>query len=320
MGTCGKTDPATEITNEIIALLQTGTMPWRRPWKIAGGGMPLRSTGDAYQGINAFLLGIRAAIHGYSSPYWLTFQQAKKLDAHVRKGEKSSLVVYYGTARKRRESADGDAGGEGEGQEAAVDSDGYRFLKSYRVFNAAQIEGLEAEWHPEPEAMPKAGAEPIPELQEFFEAIDIETRFGGNQACYIADLDLVRMPEFERFDSANLFYATWAHELSHATKSPGRLNRSFGASSFGNEPYSKEEICVEFAAVLLGQRLGFTGDHIENHAAYIGSWLKILGGDRRFLFTAAAHAQRAVDYLVAASESGRKAQDPLTSDRVTEAA
>ena len=94
-------DAAQAITDEIIALLEKGTMPWRRPWKIAGGGVPLRHNGERYQGINAFLLGLRAAVTGYRSPYWMTLNQAKGLGACVRKGSKSSVVVYYGTGGKR---------------------------------------------------------------------------------------------------------------------------------------------------------------------------------------------------------------------------
>ena len=300
MATKQKLDVAQQITSEIVALLEKGTMPWRQPWKIAGGGVPLRHSGEGYKGINAFLLGLRAAMMGYSSPYWMTFNQARGLDACVRRGETSSLVVYYGTGKRRDADA---APGTGDG--AAEDGEStYRFLKSYRVFNAAQIDGLDASYHPEPEGDPEIGPEPIPECQAFFEAIDADVVFGGDRACYIPSLDRIHLPELDRFESAGAFYATWCHELGHLTKTPARLDRSFGVSSFGNEAYAKEELCVELAAVLLGQRMGFQADHFENHAAYIGSWLKVLKSETRFLFTAAAHAQRIVDWLDAASAEG----------------
>ena len=66
-------------------------------------------------------------------------------------------------------------------------------------------------------------------------------------------------------------------------------------SSFGNEAYAKEELVACISEALMGQRMGFYADHIDNHAAYIDSWIKVLKGDTRFLFTAAAHAQRAVE-------------------------
>ena len=311
MASTHKLDPATEITNEIIALLEKGTMPWRQPWKIAGGGVPLRHNGERYQGINAFLLGLRATMMGYTSPYWMTFAQAKALDASVRRGERSSTVVYYGTAKKRgteKSDAGSDAGGEDDGREG---SGSYRFLKSYRVFHVSQIEGLDASYHPEPEGDPNDGPEPIPEAQAFFDAIDADVVIGGDRACYVPSFDRIHMPPLVRFERASSYYSTLFHELGHWTKAKDRLDRSFGVSSFGNEAYSKEELCVELAAVIGGQRLGFAADHIENHAAYIASWLKVLKSDTRFLFTAAAHAQRIVDFLVGASEAGAKAKEAI---------
>ena len=299
-------DAAQTITDEIIALLEKGTMPWRRPWTIAGGGVPLRHSGERYQGINAFLLGLRAAMQGYSAPTWMTFNQAKALGGAVRKGSKSSIVVYYGTAGKKAEGGQ-ETGGEGGDGDATGGT--YRFLKNYRVFNVEQIEGLDASYYPEPAGDPTAGPEPIPGCQAFFEAIDIPVTFGGDRACYIPSLDRIHMPYLACFESAGQFYSTWHHELAHATKVPARLDRSFGVSSFGNEAYAKEELVAELSAVVMGQRMGFCAGHIDNHAAYIDSWLKVLRGDRRFLFSAAAHAQRAVDFLVAASEAGTKRKE-----------
>ena len=292
-------DPAQAITDEIIALLEEGTMPWRRPWRIAGDGVPLRVGGEGYRGINAFLLGLRAAIGGYSSPYWMTFRQAKELGACVKKGARSSIVVYYGTATRGQSEPEGDAG-RNDGDAA---NSTYRFLKSYRVFNAEQVEGLDPAFHPEPEGAPGDGPDPVPEIQTFFEAVGGEVVFGGDRACYVPALDRIHLPEMSRFESAQAFYATWAHEYAHWTKTETRLDRSFGSSQFGNEAYVKEELVAELSAVLMGQRLGFCADHLENHAAYLGAWLRILRNDRRFLFKAGADAQRAVDFLVAAAES-----------------
>ncbi len=254
MATKEKLDPAQEITSEIVALLEKGTMPWRRPWKIAAGGVPMRHNGEGYKGINAFLLGL-----GYTSPYWMTFNQARDPDACVKKGSRSSIVIYYGTGRKRGAET-GDAGGEQDGKESGGS---YRFLKSYRVFN----EGLDASYHPEPEGDPADGPRPIPEVQAFFDAIDADVVFGGDRACYIPSLDRIHMPDLKRFESASANYSTLFHELGHWTKTKTRLDRSFGVSSFGNEAYSKEELTVEIASVVGGQRLGFAADHFEKHAA-----------------------------------------------------
>ena len=117
------------------------------------------------------------------------------------------------------------------------------------------------------------------------------------------------MPRIERFMSAGQFYSTWWHELTHATEAEGRLERSFGASRFGNEAYAKEEAVAAISQCLADQLMGFGTAHIDNHAAYIEPWLKAMRGDNRFLFTAAAHAQRAVDWLVAAAAKGGVALD-----------
>ena len=280
-----KADAAQLITDEIVALLEKGTLPWRRPWRIAGGGVPLRHGGEGYRGINAFLLGLRAALMGYTSPYWMTFQQARSMDACVRKGERSSVVVYYGTAQAKEASDDqigiASGGDRSRSDEGSEGQDGYRFLKSYRVFNAAQIDGLESRFHPEPEGDPAEGPSPIPACAAFFEAIGADIAVGGDRACYVPAADRIHMPPLARFESAERFYATLGHEHVHRTKTKDRLDRSFGVSTFGSEAYAKEELVAELGAALLGHRLGFTADHLEDHAAYLGSWLKVLRGDKR---------------------------------------
>ena len=311
-----KIDPAQAITEEIVALIEAGTVPWQQPWFSIGA--PRRHEGTPYRGINAFLLGLRAGVSGYGSPYWMTFRQAKDLGASVRKGEKSSLVVYYGTGKAKGAEDGGanpaggrsrpiEAGGEG-GDETGAEGGAYRFLKSYRVFNADQIDGLDEAYHPAPEEGAADAPDPLPRWQRFFDAIGkgagIPTTFEGDRACYIPALDHVNMPRIERFMSAGQFYSTWWHELTHATKAEGRLDRSFGASRFGNEAYAKEEAVAAISQCLADQLMGFGTAHIDNHAAYIESWLKAMRGDKRFLFTAAAHAQQAVDWLVAAAAKG----------------
>ena len=305
-------DPAQAITEEIVALMEAGTVPWQQPWRSIG--VPRRHEGTPYKGINAFLLGLRTGLAGHGSPCWMTCLQAKDLGACVRKGETSSLVVHYGAARAKGVE-DGEASPAGDRSrsdeacgEAGAEGGAYRFLKSYRVFNACQIKGLDARFHPEPDRDGTGGPEPLTRWQRFLDAIGdgsgIPTSFGGDRACYVPSLDHVSMPELARFESAAQFYSTWWHELTHATKTEPRLDRSFGPSRFGNEAYAKEEAVAAISQCLADQLMGFGAEHIDNHAAYIDGWVRVLRGDRRFLFTAAAHAQRAVDWLVAAAAKG----------------
>ena len=295
-----KFDTSEAITNEIIRIIERGVLPWRKPWTAGGSSRPLRHNGEAYQGVNNFLLTMRTLMAGYSSPFWMTIPQANALGAKVRKGERSSVVVYYGQSRKH-----------GEGPEEADDRDAdesrvFRFQKSYRVFNAGQIEGLPDRFHPDPDPVPEhPAAQPIPHMQAFFEAIDITTVFTGEEAYYLPPVDKVYMTSITRFENPRNFYGVWAHELAHATKARHRLNRDYGLSQFGNTAYAREEIVAELTSCFLGQELGFTAHTLEMNAAYLYNWLRVLRSDKNAIFRHAADAQRACDYLIARSEAGR---------------
>jgi len=218
------------------------------------------------------------------------------------KGEKSAVGVYYGQSRK-------DAGGEddrSEGDERSEEARIFRGQKSYRVFNACQIEGLPDSFFPDSvPAREHPPSEPIPHMQTFFDAIDITTVFAGGEAYYLPPVDKVFMPSIERFQDPRHFYGVWAHELAHATKAPHRLNRDFGLSKFGNTSYAREEIVAELTSCFLGQELGFTAHTLEMNAAYLYNWLRVLRSDKTAIFKHAADAQRACDYLIARSEAGR---------------
>ncbi|WHZ38356.1 ArdC family protein [Sagittula sp. MA-2] len=294
-----KFDAAASITDELSEIIDRGVLPWRKPWTVGGSSLPLRQNGAPYQGINNFLLTLRTMVAGYSSPYWMTLKQANELDARVIKGERSSLVVYYGTAERRGADTVSDEDAERE------DAKAIPFLKSYRVFNADQIEGLGDHFHPAPpDAQDHPERSPIPHMQAFFEAIGANVSFAGREACYVPALDKIYMPPIELFEDPRNFYAVWGHELGHWTKPRHRLNRSYGDARFGNTAYAREEV-VELCTVFLGQKLGFSAHTLELNAAYLDSWLRVLRSDKRAIFKHAADAQRACDYLVAASEAGQ---------------
>lgn len=298
-----KFDAAASITSELIEIINRGVLPWRKPWQVGGSSVPLRQNGEPYQGINNFLLTMRTMMAGYTSPYWMTLRQANELDAKIIKGSKSSVVVYYGTAERNR-----DARGTDDETEAD-DPKTIPFMKSYRVFNADQIEGLDARFHPEPpDAHAWPGRAPIPHMQAFFEAIGATVSFSGREACYVPTRDKIYLPPIELFDDPRNFYAVWGHELGHWTKARHRLNRSYGDSRFGNTAYAREEIVAELCTVFLGQKLGFSAHTLELNAAYLDNWLRVLRSDKRAIFKHAADAQKACDYLVTASEAGKEAE------------
>jgi len=232
------------------------------------------------------MLWVSAMERGFSAPIWMTFKQALELGGHVRKGEKGSPVVYAGAIQKTEEDAQ-----TGEEIDRTIP-----FLKSYTVFNVEQIDGLPGHFTAKAEAVSNPEAR-IDEAERFFEATGAEIGHGGDRAFYAPGPDRVQMPAFEDFRDAGSYYATLAHEITHWTRHKKRLDREFGREKWGDAGYAREELVAELGAAFLCADLGIELEDREDHAAYIGSWLKVLKNDKRAIFSAAAHAQRAADYL-----------------------
>lgn len=288
-------DLYSRVTAQIIEDLQRGVRPWTKPRSaehLAGRiSRPLRHNLQPYNGINVILLWSQAVARGYSAPIWMTFRQALELGGCVRKGEHGATVVYANHLT-RTEISD-----QGEDLEHQI-----AFLKAYTVFNVDQVEGLPQTFYAttEPTLEP---AERIAHADGFFAATGAQIRHGGDKAYYAVGPDHVQMPVFESFVNPQAYYATLAHECTHWTRHPTRLDREFGRQRWGDEGYAREELVAELGAAFLCADLGLELTPREDHAAYIDSWLKVLGDDKRFIFTAASHAQRAADYL-----HGRQAQ------------
>ena len=285
-----KSDIYQRITDQIVADLEQGVRPWHKPWNAehAAGRIsrPLRHNGLPYNGINIIMLWSAAMAQGFAAPIWMTFNQAKEMGAHVRKGEKGNLVVYANTITKTEENEK-----TGEEEERNIP-----FMKGYTVFNVEQIDGLPAHFYA-PAETPLDPVQRIETAETFFAGTGADIRHGGNQAYYTIGQDYVQMPPFETFCDAESYYATLAHECTHWTRHPSRLERDFGRKRWGDEGYAMEELVAELGAAFLSADLGLTPEPRDDHAAYIGSWLKVLKDDKRAIFTAAAHAQRAADYL-----------------------
>lgn len=282
-------DIYSRVTNAIVADLENGVRPWTKPWSaehLAGKiSRPLRSTGEPYSGINVILLWAESVARGFTAPIWITFRQALALGGHVRKGEHGSTVVY---ANRMIRTEAGDNGQDIERQ--------IPFLKAYTVFNVDQVEGLPAHFYAVAEPKLDA-AQRIGHADAFFAATGADVRHGGDQAYYALQADYVQMPPFECFEDPEAYYATLAHECTHWTRHPTRLDRDFGRKRWGDDGYAREELVAELGAAFLCAELGLELEPRPDHASYIDSWLKVLKDDRRFIFTAAAHAQRAADFL-----------------------
>lgn len=282
-------DIYTRATAAIIADLEAGTPTWHKPWStdhlIGRITRPLRYNGVAYRGLNIILLWAASVAHGYTNATWMTYRQALELGAQVRKGATGQMVVYADTFHKTETSDTG------QDREVSIP-----FMKGYTVFNVDQIDGL-----PETYQVPSKPVLEAPERDNqadaFFTATNADIRHGGNRAFYACDPDYVQMPPFECFDTSEAYYATLGHEICHWTRHSTRMNRSFGRKRWGDAGYAQEELVAELGAAFLAVDLGLSPEPRAEHAAYIEHWLKGLKNDKRFIFQAAAHAQRAVDYL-----------------------
>jgi antirestriction protein ArdC len=266
------------ITERIVSLLEQGTVPWHKPWKVSTGLPRNLVTKKPYRGINPFLL----MSMGYESPHWLTFRQALQLGGSVKKGEKACPVVFW----KPMEVTD-----RVSNQEVKIP-----LLRLYSVFNVAQCEGLKS--------MPAEDTSSfaVTEAAEIAAKMPQQPhiKHGMSHAYYSPVNDIVGMPERKRFNTEHSYHATLFHELVHSTGHENRLKRQSitERNGFGTDPYCKEELIAELGSAFLCGEAGIAEWTIDNSAAYLESWLKRLKEDKTLIVYAAAQAQKAADYIL----------------------
>ena len=284
-------DAYQEITDRIIAALERGTVPWRTPWR-ARGHRNARSQ-RPYRGVNTLVLQTAALERGWSDPRWLTYRQARAAGGHVRRGEHGTRVVLWKWIEKPEPD---------EPEQVKR----FPLIRLYSVFNVAQCEDVK---------LPRPQAEECCDPLERAEAVIAGYREGpaihhdSGSAYYVPERDEVHLPPRESFGDAHGYYATLFHELAHSTGHPSRLAREGyrTAARFGSERYSQEELVAEFAAAFLGGEAGIDPSRVEQSAAYIASWLRVLDDDRRLVVVAAGQGQRASDHIL--GRSPHAAQD-----------
>jgi antirestriction protein ArdC len=259
-----------------VTLLEQGTVPWHKPWKVNTGLPRNLISKKPYRGINVFLL----MAMSYESPHWLTFRQAIQLGGNVKKGEKSCPVVFW----KRMETEDKESG---EPKKAPL-------LRLYHVFNAAQCEGLKNA----PEEIPLPVTKPAEIVAKMPQPPVV--KHGMAQAFYSPTDDCVGMPERERFESEASYFAALFHELIHATGHEKRLKRTSitERNGYGSDPYCKEELIAELGSAFLCGYADIVDRTIDNSAAYLEGWLKQFQNDRTLIVYAAAQAQKAADFIL----------------------
>jgi antirestriction protein ArdC len=290
------------VAERMIGALERGTVPWHKPWRAADGRATSMTSGQPYRGVNVFLLGLTAAEQGYASRYWGTYPQIAQLGGQVRKGERSTLVVFW----KPIEVADRDPHtGEATVRQIPV-------LRHYRVFNAAQADHLPDRFHSAAGQNPEI-IEPQMVLDGYLARGSDLRHLAGGRAAYQPATDTIQLPLRSQFRSAEHYYATAFHEAAHSTGHQSRLNRPGIAAfdHFGSDKYAREELVAEMTSSILCAETGI--DHPElfdNSAAYIAGWLSALNHDHNLVVAAAAQAQRAGDLIHQAErEAIRDADD-----------
>lgn len=270
------------VTNRIIEELEKGIIPWEKPWTGVRSGAFNRITKKPYSIINQMIL-------KHTGEY-ATFKQWTDLGGHIRKGEKSEIVVFWKILQK--EETDKETG------ETKVHQ--IPMLRYYNVFHISQVDGVK------PLEMPFKEVEPIAEADRII--MDYVTREGihfsecaSNEAYYKPFTDEVVVPMKEQYQEISEYYSTTFHELTHSTGHKNRLNRleSGAVASFGTETYSKEELVAEIGSASLMNLLGIeTIKSFRNSTAYIQNWLQVLRNDNKFIVSASSKAEKAVNYIL----------------------
>jgi antirestriction protein ArdC len=281
------------ITGQILAELEKGAVPWRKPWRTFPPANLVSK--KPYRGINTFLL----ALAGYGSQYWLTYRQAQALGGNVRRGEHGTKIVFWKFNDYETETADGET----ENRTSA-------FLRYYTVFNLEQTEGLKALL-----ALPPA--RPIESAEAIIAGMPNPPAYQqGFLACYSPSSDTVTMPSPAAFHSRAEYYSTMFHELTHATGHAKRLAREgFDRPvEFASESYSREELVAEMGSAMLCGVAGIEQATMANSAAYLKSWISRLKSDSRLIISAASAAQKAADHI-----RGESAKDSSAVSEVSHA-
>ncbi|MGX1501270.1 antirestriction protein ArdC [Labrenzia sp. MBR-25] len=279
------------ITEKIVADLEKGARPWIKPWsagRLEGRiTRPLRHTGEPYTGINVLLLWSESLARSFEAPLWMTYRQASQIGAQVRKGETGATVVYTSRFTKTETDSRGDE----------VERD-IPFLKTYTVFNCDQIDGLPDHYNHRPEKVIDT-IERIGHADRFFANSGAIIRHGGSKAFYAPESDHIQMPPFETFRDAASYVAVLSHEHVHWTAPERRVGRDLSRYHKDHTERAREELVAELGSCFLCADLGIVPElePRSDHASYLQSWLKVLKDDKRAIFQAAAHAQRAVTYL-----------------------
>lgn len=272
----------------LIKLMETEGMNWTKPWKTTtmNNGQPISIRKREYNGINRWILGMEMALNGYTSPVFATFQKWKEVGAKIKKGATSHEVVFFKTLFKTQVDE------KGEEEQIKIP-----LLKTYRVFNADQVEGWKGNWLTE-------GEEQTQDWNDV-ELADLIVENSGaeinhvnqDKAFYMPSQDMICMPEKAQFKDDSGYYGTMFHELVHWTGHSSRLDRKFGTRK-GNDNYAKEELVAELGAAMLSAIAKVDAEPRADHAQYLNGWIKGLKDQPKMILTAASKAEKAAQFII----------------------
>ena len=290
-----------KLCTELVALIESGTNPWRKGWRGGQGGDKHRNllSNQPYRGSNPAVLAFYQACRGFSLPLWAGIGQAKQQGWFPRKGS-SGCYVLRPQLNKREEKDD--SGEVKKGPDGIPLISAWVSYKPACVFNVADLKGGDEASQADLDSRIAIAidAPPIPEPQRLSQAEavlgawPVETVWMGGRACYTPGLDRITMPDRNRFSSPEALYATWAHEQAHSTGHGDRLGRKYGFK--GDSDYAREELVAEVAAFLICNRLSI-GSNVENHAAYLANWARLLKEGPRVLFKVLSDATKAANLI-----------------------
>ena len=268
-----------EVTDQIISEIEKGAMPWVKPWKADSTCEKNIASKKEYNGINRLILAMMTHFKGYQSPFYGSFKQWQDLGGTVRKGEKGTKIVFYKPVSVEKTNDQGES-----------ENFAYSCLKTYYVFNADQVDGIEIA---KPEVSPRV-YNPAPALDDRILKTGANIKHGGSSAFFSPMGDFIGMPNRDTFNDDSSYYATVLHELTHWSGAKHRLDRDL-SGKFGNSKYAFEELVAELGAAFLCQDYQIQGE--LRHAGYIQNWLTCLKENNQAIFKAAALAQKAADYI-----------------------
>ena len=295
----------TPMGGKVGANMQAGAGEYRMPWnpkQCAGSsiGLPHNPVGRyAYHGINILALWVSQQHNDYATPEWATFKQWQAAGAQVRKGEKGTLTVFFKATDDSSDPPDSDDQQPRRGFIA----------KAAYVFNVGQVDGYAS---PAPPTLARTPIERHAAADEFIQSSAATIRHDSHHACYIPSRDEIHLPPDSAFHDAEGYYNVALHELVHWTGHADRCARDL-RNRFGSEAYAAEELIAELGSAFLCAETGISPEPRIDHARYIDAWLKILKNDKRAIFTAAAKANQAVNFLTSLSKPASKVIPALSA-------